>query len=58
VSAGFLSGIDSYMYVSPVSQISPPTPADTEATADQPDQATSGAPVPAGDGVVEHASPR
>jgi tetratricopeptide (TPR) repeat protein len=58
VSAGFLSGIDSYMYVSPVSQIAPPTPADTDATADQPGQATSGAPVSAGEEVVDHASPR
>ena len=57
MSSGFLGAIDSYVYRSPVSQVSDPTPGTTEATADEPDQTTSPAPAAGQNGVVEHANP-
>jgi tetratricopeptide (TPR) repeat protein len=57
VSAGFLSAIDSYVYVTPVSQLPPPAPAGDGTAASEPGQ-TTGDPAAPNDGVVEDASPK
>ena len=58
LSSGFLGAIDSYVYRSPVSQISDPTSDSPDTTSrDEPVQTTRLAPV-ADDRVVEHASPQ
>jgi cellulose synthase operon protein C len=55
-SSGFLGAIDSYVYRSPASLIAP-TPADADAVADEPDETPAQAPMAAGGGGGEHASP-
>jgi tetratricopeptide (TPR) repeat protein len=57
MSSGFLGAIDSYVYGSPVSQVSGPTSGNAEATPGEPVQTTHPAPG-VDDGVMEHANPQ
>ncbi|MDH3285601.1 MAG: hypothetical protein OEQ13_12765 [Acidobacteriota bacterium] len=58
-SSDFLGAIDSYVYRSPVSQISGPTLGSAETTPPgEPAEATHLAPMAVDEGVVEHASPQ
>jgi tetratricopeptide (TPR) repeat protein len=58
-SSGFLSGIDSYMYRAPVSQVSVPASGDTQTTTGKPDQTTQHpVPIALNDGGVTHATPQ
>jgi len=58
VSSGFLGAIDSYVYRSPVSQVSLPTSADAGTTQGRPDQTIRPVPMAVNDGVVKNASPQ
>src|SRR5262245_48910715 len=59
LSSGFLGAIDSYVYRSPVSQISaPPKAGDAETTPGEQVQTTQPAPTAVDQGVVEHANPK
>ena len=58
-SSGFLSGIDSYVYRAPVSQVSVPASGDTQTTTGKPDQTTQRpVPIALNDGGVTHATPQ
>jgi len=58
-SSGFLSGIDSYVYRAPVSQVSVPASGDTQTTTGKPDQTTQRpVPIALNDGGVIHATPQ
>jgi tetratricopeptide (TPR) repeat protein len=57
VSSGFLGGIDSYVYRSPVSQVSAPASGDTQTTTGKPDETTQHpVPIAMNDGKVKDAS--
>jgi tetratricopeptide (TPR) repeat protein len=57
-SSGFLSAIDSYVYRSPVSQVSVPASDDAVPTSGEPVQSTQPAPVTVDEGVKEHENPK
>jgi tetratricopeptide (TPR) repeat protein len=58
MSSGLLGSIDSYVYRSPVSQVSGPKSGNAETTPGKPDQTTHPAPMAVDDGGVKHASPQ
>jgi tetratricopeptide (TPR) repeat protein len=58
MSIGFLGAIDSYVYRSPVSQVSAPTSGSAEKKPGEPAQTTQVAPIPVSNGVVKHANPQ
>ncbi len=55
MSSGVLTAIDSYVYRSPLAQLSAPAPANAGATPNAPDQTAHPAPQSTGKGGVEHA---
>ncbi len=57
MSSGVLGGIDSYVYRSPVSQVSSPTSGNADTTPGEPAQTTHPAPIAVDDGGAEHAKP-
>jgi hypothetical protein len=58
LSSGFLSEIDTYVYRSPLSQVSGPTTGDADTTPSKPEQTTHPTPQPAGKGEVKHETSR
>jgi hypothetical protein len=58
MSSGVLGRIDSYVYRSPVSQVSSPTSGNTDTTPGEPAQTTHPAPTTVDDGGAEHAKPQ
>jgi hypothetical protein len=58
MSSAFLVAIDSYVYRSPVSQVSGPKPSTADMTPGKPDQTTHPATMPVDVGVVKHANPQ
>jgi len=55
-SSGFIDAIDSYVYRSPVSQVSLPTSTDADTTPGEAVQTTHPDPIAVDDGVEEHAN--
>ena len=58
LSSSFLAAIDSYVYKSPLSQVSLPASSNAGAPPTAQDQTTHPAPQSVGKGVVEHATPQ
>jgi outer membrane protein assembly factor BamD (BamD/ComL family) len=58
LSSGFLAAIDSYVYRSPLSQVSGPTPGNSETTPREPGQTTHPTPQSVDKSVVKHGTSR
>jgi len=58
ISSGFLTALDSYVYRSPVSQVSGPKSGNGDTTAGEPGQTGQAAPVAVNEGGAKDANPK